>query len=119
MANGWFKGSVAGRLGKDPELRTTQGGKTVCSVSVGASIWRGGKTDTVWVEISAWGKTGEYLANYGHKGDFVCAQGDLTPNTWTDRNGTAHSTWKLQVSDLVLVSKKRGTDIEEDEDLPL
>ncbi len=70
---------IIGRLGKDPEMRYTQGGTAVCKFSVAVEAYR--KQDqpkhTEWFNVVAWSKLAEVCAQYLGKGDLVYCQGEL------------------------------------------
>ena len=56
--------TAVGRLGKDPELRTTQSGQEITSFSLAVNVFAKGEQRTVWLKCSIWGKRGETLRNY-------------------------------------------------------
>lgn len=63
--------SEFGRIGRDAELRYTQGGDAVCGVAVSVDYGRkgqDGKKPTQWYEVTLWGKQAEGLAPYLLKG---------------------------------------------------
>jgi single-strand DNA-binding protein len=70
--------SVAGRLGRDAEHKTTQGGTDLCSFSVAADIGFGDNKQTVWVDVTKWGKGAEGLARILRKGSSVAATGEMS-----------------------------------------
>src|SRR5690606_24027631 len=48
---------MAGRLGREPELRYTPNGTGVCTVSVAVTLYRGKdkEKDTLWLDVTAYG----------------------------------------------------------------
>jgi single-strand DNA-binding protein len=68
---------IAGKLGKDAELRRTQGGDAVCSFSVAVDQRDGRDKSTNWWRVSLWGKRGEALAPYLLKGASVTVSGEF------------------------------------------
>lgn len=70
--------TIAGKLGRDAELRHTQGGDSVCSFSVAVDQREGRDKSTNWFRVSIWGKRGESLAPYLLKGAAVTVQGPLS-----------------------------------------
>lgn len=68
---------IAGKLGKDAELRRTQGGDAVCSFSVAVDQRDGREKSTNWWRVSLWGKRGEALAPYLLKGASVTVSGEF------------------------------------------
>lgn|SRR4030065_1547051 len=73
--------------GKDPETRFTKGGLAVTTVTL--AIGGGKKTDgtywpTHWIDIKAFDKIAEALAEY-KKGDSVQLKGELCQESWEDK----------------------------------
>lgn len=89
---GFSKAIITGNLTRDPELRSTTGGSSVCSFSVAVNrVYRGNdgeqKEDVSFIDCSAWGKLGEMIAQYGKKGSGVLVSGRLSQRSWDDKNG--------------------------------
>lgn len=73
---------LCGRLGRDPELKQTPSGQPVANFSLAIDESykdrSGSKVDKVlWVQIVAWGKTGELCAQYLKKGRQAIVTGRL------------------------------------------
>lgn len=84
---------IVGRLGKDPELRFTQGGQSVCSFSVATDrSWTdaGGERQekTTWFRVTAWGKLAELCNQYLSKGRMVLVEGEVDASAWMPEQGT-------------------------------
>lgn len=81
-----------GRIGRDAELRFTQGGDAVCSVAIAVDYGRkgqDGKRPSQWYEAVLWGKQAEALAPYLLKGKQVFFSGnDLHVEQFEKRDGT-------------------------------
>lgn len=89
---GFSKAIIAGNLTRDPELRSTPNGASVCSFSVAVNrVYRDAngenKEDVSFIDCTAWGKLGEMIANYAKKGSGVLVSGRLSQRTWEDKNG--------------------------------
>ena len=81
---------LVGRLTRDPELRTTTTGKSVCdfSIAVGKRIKpTDGSPDADFFRVNAWGQTAEYVSNYLHKGRLVAVDGRLQSRKFTTSEG--------------------------------
>ena len=82
------------RLGRDAELRRTQGGDAVCSLSLAFNYGRKGQDGskpTQWVEGTLWGKQAEALEQYLLKGKLLCVTIDEPHiETFEGRNGPGH-----------------------------
>lgn len=76
---------ITGNVGKDPELKQTQGGDDVCSFSV--AVRQGFKQDapTVWYRCSVWGKRGRTIKDNLAKGAKVTVIGELTIGSYQDK----------------------------------
>jgi single-strand DNA-binding protein len=70
--------TVSGNLGRDPELRTTQGGEDILNFSVGVQQGWGDRASTNWFRCSVWGKRAKTLADKLRKGSRVFVVGELT-----------------------------------------
>lgn len=70
--------TIAGRVGRDAELRRTQSGDAVCSFTVAVDQRDGRDNSTNWWRCSIWGKRGESLAPYLLKGASVTVAGEFS-----------------------------------------
>ena len=72
-----------GRLGDDPELKTSAAGKSWCRLSVAV-----GQGDNVqWVSVAIFGEPAEHVCATLRKNDKIYVEGSLTVNEWTARGG--------------------------------
>ena len=80
---------LMGRLTKDPELKTTQSGITMCrfSIAVDRAYSKGQEKQTDFFDITAWRQTAEFVAKYFSKGRVILVEGKLQNNNYTDQNG--------------------------------
>jgi len=83
---------LMGRLTKDPELKTTQSGVTMCrfSIAVDRAYSKGQEKQTDFIDITAWRQTAEFVAKYFSKGRMILVEGKLQNNNYTDQNGVKH-----------------------------
>jgi single-strand DNA-binding protein len=96
------KAILIGRLGKDPELRYTPGGKAVASFSLATTErWTGDdgqrNESTTWHNIVAWGKQAELMKEYLTKGREVYIEGRISNRSYDDKEGN-----KRYVSEIVV-----------------
>ena len=102
---GFSKAIIVGNLTRDPELRTTPSGSTVCSFSVAVNrVYRDTngeqKEDVSFIDCSAWGKLGEMISQYAKKGTGVLVSGRLDQRSWEDKNtGQKRSRVEIIVED--------------------
>jgi single-strand DNA-binding protein len=81
---------LVGRLGKDPEIRSTPQGSTVAKFTVATdekfTDREGNKQErTEWHNIAAWGKLGEICGQYLKKGKLVYIEGSIRTDSWDDK----------------------------------
>lgn len=70
--------TVAGNAGKDAVAKTTQGGDAFCSFSLPGTSGFGDKEQTVWFDVTKWGKGADGLAKHIVKGTPVTVTGELS-----------------------------------------
>lgn len=94
---------LMGRLTRDPEQRTTTGGKTIASFSI--AVDRGGDSDQAdFFEITAWEKLGDLVIQYLGKGRRVLVQGRLRQDSWDDKEtGKKRSRVEVTATDVTFL----------------
>lgn len=70
--------TAVGNLGKDAEFKTTQGGQELCTFSIATTSGYGDNKQTLWVDVTKWGKGAEGLSKLLSKGTKVTAIGELS-----------------------------------------
>ena len=84
---------VTGNLTRDPELRSTGGGTSVCKLRVAVNSRRKDGQSGQWVDkpnyfdVTVWGAQGENCANYLSKGRPVAIEGRLDWREWEAKDG--------------------------------
>lgn len=96
-----------GRLAADAELRYTTSGDSVLSFRVASDIGFGDKKTTNWFQCQVWGKRGETLQQYLHKGQQVTVYGQLTLREWQDKEGAKKLSPDVRVNEISLQGGKR------------
>lgn len=92
-----------GRLGADPELRTTATGVSVCSLRLAVERPKAkgaehGETD--WLDIIAWRQQAEYISRYFTKGRKVLVECSARTRTWEDKDGNKRKTVEFVATDI-------------------
>jgi single-strand DNA-binding protein len=113
MAGSVNKAIIVGNLGKDPEVRYTQGGQAVCSFTVATNEkWKdkGGADQerTEWHRIVAWGKLAELCGEYLSKGRTVYVEGRLQTRDWTNKEGQKQYTTEVVAREVVFLGGRQG-----------
>lgn len=113
---GFSKAIITGNLTRDPELRTTPNGASVCSFSVAVNrVFRdssGTQQESVsFIDCSAWGKLGEMISQYAKKGSGVLVSGRLDQRSWEDKaTGQKRSRVEIVVEDFNFTSNANDRD---------
>jgi single-strand DNA-binding protein len=99
---------LIGNLGKDPELKHTQGGKPFCNFSIATSEkWTdaNGETQerTEWHNISVWTKSAEACAKHLAKGSRVYVEGKLQSREY-EKDGVKHRAWNVNAFTVIFLS---------------
>ena len=85
---------LIGRLVADPELKYTPSGKAVCNVTVAVDRQsKDGGTD--FIDVVAWNKSAENLAQYMSKGRQLAVDGSLQKRSYEDKEGNKR--WVTEV----------------------
>ena len=113
---GFSKAIITGNLTRDPELRSTPSGNSVCGFSVAVNrTFRGtdgeNKEEVSFIDCTAWGKLGEMISQYAKKGSAVLVSGRLSQRSWEDKNGGGkRSRVEIVVEDFNFISAPQGRD---------
>jgi single-strand DNA-binding protein len=91
---------IIGNLGKDPEVRYTQDGKAVASLTLATSeSWKdqSGQVQekTEWHRVSIFGKLAEIAGEYLRKGSQIYIEGKLQTRKWTNKEGQDQYTTEI------------------------
>ena len=113
MSRSLNKIMLIGNLGADPEVRSTNSGSRVATLSLATSRqWTtkaGEKQEkTEWHRCVVWNAGGTGLADvvekYLKKGDRVYVEGRIEYRNWKDKEGQTRYTTEVNVRDLVMLS---------------
>ena len=101
---GFSKAIITGNLTRDPELRTTPNGASVCSFSVAVNrVYKDNngeqREDVSFIDCSAWNKLGEMIAQYAKKGSGVLVSGRLDQRSFEGKDGVKRSRTEIVVED--------------------
>ena len=105
---------LIGNLGKDPEVRYTQGGQAVANLRIATSrSWtdkQSGqrKEETEWHDVEVWGKQAEQCGEFLAKGRQVYVEGRLKTDKWQDKTSGQERSRVKVVADSVRFLGGRG-----------
>ncbi len=100
---------LVGRLGKDPEIRSTPSGTSVAKFSMATDerfTDRSGEKQerTEWHNIVAWGKLAELCRDYLNKGSQVYIEGRLQTREYEDKDKIKRRTTEINAREVVFLS---------------
>lgn len=104
---------LMGNLTRDPELKTTPSGQSVCSFSLAINrSWQdqsGQQQDAVdYFDVTAWGKLGELVNQYLSKGRKCLVMGRLSQRSW-EQEGQKRSKVEVVASDVTFLDGGGGS----------
>jgi single-strand DNA-binding protein len=105
--------TIIGNLTKDPELRTTQSGKEVCSFTVAVNRkptaqQRQNKQDpgADYFRVSAWEERGKVCNQYLSKGKKVCVIGTVSARGYKTNQGEIAASLEVKADEIEFLSPK-------------
>lgn len=100
---------IQGRLTKDIEMKSTQGGIAYCNFTVAWSEKYKENETKLFLPCKAWRGTADFLGKYMHaKGTEVLLEGRLTTEQWQDKDGNNQSRILMEVEKAHFAGKKDG-----------
>jgi len=101
--------TIAGRLTKSPEMRTTQSGKNVTSftVAVDRDYQQGGERKVDFVNCFIWGNGANFVSTYFGKGSMILVSGRLESRIWTDKNDNKRTEWEINADHVYFGGDKK------------
>ena len=122
---------ITGRVTQNPELKKTQSGVSVMSLSL--AVDRDYKVNnekvTDFIPVILWRKTAEVVSQYTSKGDLLSVVGSLESRKYTDSDGNNRTVWEVKADKVGFLSRKKQpkqneqtqqnfTELPNDEELP-
>lgn len=115
MARGINKVILVGNLGNDPEVKYTQSGSAIATLSVATSeSWtdkQGQKQErTEWHRVKFFGKLAEIAGEYLKKGRQVYIEGSLRTDKYTGKDGVERYTTDIIGNEMQMLGGAPGGD---------
>jgi single-strand DNA-binding protein len=109
------KAILMGRLARDPEIRSTQSGISVCNFTVACDRrtkdergdW---KNEADFIPCIAWRQQGEFVNRYFSKGDRILVSGRIQPRSWDDKNGEKRYATEVIVEEVEFCESPKNKD---------
>ena len=102
---------LSGRLVRDPEMRTTQSGKSIASFTLAVDrdfAPQGQKKETDFINCTAWNGTADFMSRYFSKGSMATVCGSLQIQNYTDRDGNKRTSPNVNVENVYFAGEKRA-----------
>jgi len=105
---------ITGNLTRDPELRSTGGGTSICKLRVAVNSRRKDGQSGEWVDkpnffdVTVWGAQGENCANYLSKGRPVAIEGRLDWREWDDQSGNKRQSVEIIANTVQFLGSRDG-----------
>lgn len=102
---------LIGRLGQNPEIRTTTTGKAVVNLTLATSEYykdqSGNRQErTEWHRVILWENTANIVNQYCRKGSQLFVEGSLQTRKWTDKDGNDRYTTEIVGRNIQLLDPK-------------
>lgn len=108
---------VVGNLGRDPEIRVSQSGTSIGSLSVATVESRKGQNGwedhTEWHRVTVFGKGAEFLRDYAKKGTKISVMGRLQTRKWQDKEGKDQYTTEIVANEVQIMDRPNNGDRQE------
>lgn len=108
------KAIIIGNLTKDPELRSTTTGVSVCTFSVAVNrraTDKDKKPEPDFFRVTAWRERGETCAKYLSKGKKVCVVGPVSVRTYQS-NGETRAALEITADEVEFLSPREETKVD-------
>ena len=102
---------IKGNISSEVELKSTQGGTSVCSFNVAVNRFskepNGAKVD--FFTVVAWRQKAEFVSKYFKKGSGIVIIGRLENRDWTDKQGNKRISTEIIAEEIDFVGNKEAS----------
>ena len=102
---------LMGRLVRDPEMRTTQSGAAVTSITLAVDRdyqSDDGSRETDFIDCVAWKNTASFIEKYFSKGQMMALSGRLQSRNWKDKEGNKRTSWEVIIDSAYFCGDKKS-----------
>jgi single-strand DNA-binding protein len=105
---------LTGNLTRDPELRSTNSGTSVCGLRIAVNTRRKDPSTGEWTDkanyfdVTVWGAQGENCAQYLQKGRPVAVDGRLEWREWQDQSGNKRQSVDIIADSVQFLGSREG-----------
>ena len=101
--------NIMGNLTRDPELKSTNSGKSVCSMSIANNrVYTKNSekvTEVSYFDVEVWGVVAENCAKYLKKGSGIIVEGRLRQDRW-EKDGKTQSRVKISANSVHFMPRR-------------
>ena len=90
-----------GRFVREPEVKTTGSGNSVCSFTLAVDrnyTAKGEEKKADFIDFTAWRGTADFIGKYFHKGDMIAVTGELQTRMYEDKEGNKRKAVEIVVN---------------------
>lgn len=100
---------LMGRLARDPDVRTTQGGKSVARMTLAVDRRKGadGQQEADFLVLIAWEKIADIAGQYLHKGSKILVEGRLQSRSYEAQDGSKRYVTEVVLSGLEFCESRK------------
>ncbi len=102
------KAIIMGRLTRDPEVRTTGSGKSVCNFSVAVDSGYGDNRQTEFINCVAWQSQADFVGRYFTKGMMIIVIGRISTRSWEGQDGRKNYSTEIIASEVSFGESKKS-----------
>ena len=99
---------LMGRLTRDPEMRQTPNGVSVCSFSIAVNrrFAKEGQQNADFINCTAWRQQAEFICKYFQKGAMIAVIGSLQSRSWENQEGKRQYSTDVVVDEVYFTGSK-------------
>ena len=115
MSRSLNKAQLIGNLGADPEIRSTNSGTRVATLSIATSRrWNNAQGQqqekTEWHRVICWDKLADICERYLKRGDRIYVEGQIEYRQWEGQDGQTKYTTEIRARELIMLGGRDGGD---------
>lgn len=99
---------LIGNLTRDPELRYTPSGVSVCNFDLAVNERRGGQDSVTYFRVTAWRELGEACRRYLGKGKKVFVSGTVSVRAYESADGKPRASLEVTAHEVEFLTPKAG-----------
>lgn len=102
---------LMGRMTKDPEMRQTQSGVSVCrfSLAVNRRFAKEGQQNADFINCTAWRQQADFISKYFQKGNMIAIVGSIQTSSWDGQDGKKQYSTDVLVDEAYFTGSKENT----------